>query len=85
LLCLGALDGRASTLAKKSKEATRALSGRTPPDSLARLTAAMPVEDTRVIKILNVHRDATPELLRSFFEFHGMILRAQCEACSPPC
>ena len=45
----------------------------------------MPVEDTRVIKILNVHRDATPELLRSFFEFHGMILRAQCEACSPPC
>jgi hypothetical protein len=54
-------------------------------DSLARLTAAMPVEDTRVIKILNVHRDATPELLRSFFEFHGMILRAQCEACSPPC
>ena len=65
----------------EKKNATWALSGRTPP---ARLTAAMPVENTRVIKILNVHLDATPELLRSFFEFHGMILRAQCGA-QPPC
>ena len=30
-----------------------------------------------MIKVDNVHHDATPELLRSFFEFHGQILRTQ--------
>lgn len=29
------------------------------------------------VKVGNVHRDATSALLRSFFEFHGHILRAQ--------
>ena len=35
------------------------------------------------VKVGNVHRDATSALLRSFFEFHGHILRAQYAAPKP--
>ncbi len=41
------------------------------------------MEKTKV-KVGNIHRDATTALLRSFFEFHGHILRAQ-YAPKPPC
>ena len=34
------------------------------------------MEPTKV-KVGNIHRDATSALLRSFFEFHGHILRTQ--------
>ena len=42
------------------------------------------MEKTKV-KVGNIHRDATTALLRSFFEFHGHILRAQYAAPKPPC
>ena len=40
------------------------------------------MEKTKV-KVGNIHRDATTALLRSFFEFHGHILRAQYAAPKP--
>ena len=43
----------------------------------------MESERTKV-RVANIHRDATPELLRSFFEFHGNILRTQYAALKPP-
>lgn len=43
----------------------------------------MDFERTKV-RVANIHRDATPELLRSFFEFHGNILRTQYAALKPP-
>jgi len=51
-------------------------------DPHAHTPAGRPMEKTNV-KVGNVHRDATSALLRSFFEFHGHILRAQYAAPKP--
>ena len=40
-------------------------------------TACHPMAAMTKVKVGNVHHDATPALLRSFFEFHGQILRTQ--------
>jgi len=40
------------------------------------------MERTKV-KVGNIHRDATSALLRSFFEFHGNILRTQYATLTP--
>ena len=62
----------------------RIIAGVWPGPPTRKKPGAAAMEKTKV-KVGNIHRDATTALLRSFFEFHGHILRAQYAAPKPPC